>query len=343
MLQQQLASQNAQQQSSAANHAMMQMMQGQQSQPFGAAASALQHSTGLSAASGAALMNRFGEVQAQAQQQQQQQQQNQPQQLFPNSFFDNNRSADFLNLSQQGVGGIQSNLRQLEMANDLLQRRLSMGFGSMGGQFDNMNAGYGGNAQMFNNNNNSDRGDKGMGSFGVDHLQGLDTSNLEGLMASQLQQQHQQQLQQQQLSLQQQLMMAQQEQTRRASLGGGPGSMDAATLHMHLQSMRGQGGGSGRMDMPHSLQQLSSQFHYQQQHQGDDMAFAGKALADDGKKQRKKKAKTFPEKLMQAITAHGEEDAVAWLPDGKSFVIVNDDLFVEKVLNNVFKESKYTR
>ncbi len=56
---------------------------------------------------------------------------------------------------------------------------------------------------------------------------------------------------------------------------------------------------------------------------------------------KKKKAKTFPEKLMQAMIEYGDEEAIAWLPDGKSFVIVNPDLFCGEILRHVFKESKY--
>ena len=63
--------------------------------------------------------------------------------------------------------------------------------------------------------------------------------------------------------------------------------------------------------------------------------------AKDGKKEKKKRAKTFPEKLMQSMMDFADEEAVAWLPDGKSFVIVNPDLFCREVLNKVFKESKY--
>lgn len=57
--------------------------------------------------------------------------------------------------------------------------------------------------------------------------------------------------------------------------------------------------------------------------------------------QKKKKAKSFPEKLMQAMMENSDEEAVAWLPDGKSFVIVNPDLFCDEVLSKVFKETKY--
>lgn len=56
----------------------------------------------------------------------------------------------------------------------------------------------------------------------------------------------------------------------------------------------------------------------------------------------KRKARTFPEKLMEAMMMYGEEDMVAWLPDGKSFVVVKPDDFVARVLNPVFKEAKYS-
>jgi HSF-type DNA-binding len=59
------------------------------------------------------------------------------------------------------------------------------------------------------------------------------------------------------------------------------------------------------------------------------------------RKDKKKRAKSFPEKLMQAMMEHGNERAIAWLPDGKSFVIVSPDLFVNEVLSSSFKEAKY--
>jgi hypothetical protein len=62
---------------------------------------------------------------------------------------------------------------------------------------------------------------------------------------------------------------------------------------------------------------------------------------EEPRKDKKKRAKTFPEKLMQALIEHGVEDAVAWLPDGKSFVVVNPDAFVANVLSPVFKQAKY--
>lgn len=59
------------------------------------------------------------------------------------------------------------------------------------------------------------------------------------------------------------------------------------------------------------------------------------------RKDKKKRAKTFPEKLMGALMEYTDEEAVAWLPDGKSFVIVNPDIFCRDVLNKIFKEAKY--
>ena len=45
---------------------------------------------------------------------------------------------------------------------------------------------------------------------------------------------------------------------------------------------------------------------------------------------------------MAALVKHeSNDDVVAWLPDGKSFVIVNPELFVKQVLAPVFKHSKY--
>lgn len=64
-------------------------------------------------------------------------------------------------------------------------------------------------------------------------------------------------------------------------------------------------------------------------------------MREENTPKSRRKAKTFPVKLMQALMENPNEDAVAWLPDGKSFVIVNPDIFVETVLKRVFKECKY--
>lgn len=60
------------------------------------------------------------------------------------------------------------------------------------------------------------------------------------------------------------------------------------------------------------------------------------------RKEKKRRTKTFPEKLLSSMIDNDEdEDAVAWLPDGKSFVVVNADLFVNQLLRPHFKECKY--
>lgn len=58
-------------------------------------------------------------------------------------------------------------------------------------------------------------------------------------------------------------------------------------------------------------------------------------------KPRKRRAKTFPVKLMECLMAHYDERYVAWLPDGRSFVIVHPENFIDKIVSLTFKNSKY--
>lgn len=61
------------------------------------------------------------------------------------------------------------------------------------------------------------------------------------------------------------------------------------------------------------------------------------------RREKKRRTKSFPEKLLSSMMQHAMgDDAVAWLPDGKSFVVVNADLFVEQILRPTFKECKYS-
>jgi hypothetical protein len=61
------------------------------------------------------------------------------------------------------------------------------------------------------------------------------------------------------------------------------------------------------------------------------------------RKEKKRRTKSFPEKLMSSMMKHAvDESAVAWLPDGKSFVVVSSELFVQQILRPAFKECKYS-
>jgi len=340
----------------------MQMMGAQmanqsQQQHFGS--NSITQGSGMSSATGNALLSRFGGLSSQFTDPQ-----HQPtaasllggNRSFLDSALGNELFSGFS--QQQGSGGIQTNLRQFGMADELFQRRLSLGLGG-GGNGGEMNNKSTLQHQLNNMSGGGDRGGWGNGTSGnpmfagLDQFQGADTSHMGGVMATQI---HQQQ-QQQQLTLQQQLMLAAQQQgenLRRGSFGGtGAGGMDPSFgLQLSMMAQQPQQATGTGIDMLSPQHQQLMQIQQHQEPQNDqcdheESELSGKArqvapAGDEGKKTRKKKAKTFPEKLMQAITSHGEEDAVAWLPDGKSFVIVNDDLFVEQVLNNVFKESKYT-
>jgi len=61
------------------------------------------------------------------------------------------------------------------------------------------------------------------------------------------------------------------------------------------------------------------------------------------KAEKKQKPNPFPKQLWDAMMADGpsNDDAFEWLPDGKSFVVVNPDLFCTEVLDRKFKQSKY--
>lgn len=59
------------------------------------------------------------------------------------------------------------------------------------------------------------------------------------------------------------------------------------------------------------------------------------------KNSNKRRAKSFPEKLISILIETPNAEAVNWLPDGKSFVILNPETFIDEVLNKVFKEVKY--
>mmetsp|Transcript_5107 Transcript_5107/g.12555 ORF Transcript_5107/g.12555 Transcript_5107/m.12555 type:complete len:297 (+) Transcript_5107:190-1080(+) len=61
------------------------------------------------------------------------------------------------------------------------------------------------------------------------------------------------------------------------------------------------------------------------------------------KAEKKREPSPFPKQLWEAMMTEGpsNDDAFEWLPDGKSFVIVDPDLFCTEILDRKFKQSKY--
>jgi len=58
---------------------------------------------------------------------------------------------------------------------------------------------------------------------------------------------------------------------------------------------------------------------------------------------KKKKPKSFPSQLWDAMMTEGPSNDAAfeWLPDGKSFVVVDSAFFCKEILDRKFKQSKY--
>jgi len=59
--------------------------------------------------------------------------------------------------------------------------------------------------------------------------------------------------------------------------------------------------------------------------------------------EKKREPKSFPKQLWDAMMTDGSsnDNAFEWLPDGKSFVVVDSDLFCTDILDRKFKQSKY--
>jgi len=58
---------------------------------------------------------------------------------------------------------------------------------------------------------------------------------------------------------------------------------------------------------------------------------------------KKQRPKSFPTQLWDAMMTEGPSNDAAfeWLPDGKSFVVVNSEFFCKEILDRKFKQSKY--
>ena len=54
-------------------------------------------------------------------------------------------------------------------------------------------------------------------------------------------------------------------------------------------------------------------------------------------------SKIFPQRLMEILADEENQDAICWLPHGRSFLVRNRDLFAEKVMPRYFsRKAKYS-
>lgn len=53
-------------------------------------------------------------------------------------------------------------------------------------------------------------------------------------------------------------------------------------------------------------------------------------------------AKIFPQRLMEILSNPNNTDAIAWLPHGRAFIIINRQKFANTVLPAYFRKTKYT-
>lgn len=75
--------------------------------------------------------------------------------------------------------------------------------------------------------------------------------------------------------------------------------------------------------------------------QGTSCDTSGIKIYGSPPRSRKIRARTFAMKLMDSIINRMNDDVVAWVPDGKSFVIVDRDRFMKEIHPYSFKDCKY--
>lgn len=67
---------------------------------------------------------------------------------------------------------------------------------------------------------------------------------------------------------------------------------------------------------------------------------------DQPNKKPKEKAQSkqvsFPQKLMEILSSQNVSHIITWLPEGRSFVLLDEEKFADEVLPNYFNECKYT-
>lgn len=240
--------------------------------------------------------------------------------------------------------------QQQYLGNDAALSTLNMGLGGFGNASSNVRRPYSLQAQQ--QQQQQLWGNDLTSSLLQPSLQ--DQVQLQQLQLLQQQQQQQHFLGNSNLDFQSQFELEQQRR-RRSSMSStrslspiGPGSLRPPTLGMsnanllhstdYSQLLTSNTAPIGQPSLSHLQHHPTQASTYDSNNNNNNASIRTELISKDSKK---KKNRTFPEKLMQAMLERENENAVAWLPDGKSFVIVSPDLFVNEVLNTGFKQAKY--
>ena len=111
------------------------------------------------------------------------------------------------------------------------------------------------------------------------------------------------------------------------------GATDMNTFMMNMNYM----GGVGGTHTPTATVALNSS-----NHNNNNGEKQGPLLLIPPKKSKKRPKQTFAMKLMNILSLKECHSSIRWMPNGRSFCIVDSKILVEKVLPVYFKEAKYT-
>ncbi|KAK1737482.1 heat shock factor family protein [Skeletonema marinoi] len=111
------------------------------------------------------------------------------------------------------------------------------------------------------------------------------------------------------------------------------GATDMNTFMMNMNYM----GGVGGTHPPTATVALNSSNHSNNNNEKQ-----GPLLLIPPKKSKNKHKQTFSMKLMNILSLRECHSSIRWMPNGRSFCIVDSKILVEKVLPVYFKEAKYT-
>eukprot|EP00985_Skeletonema_marinoi_P004296 scaffold1882_cov181-Skeletonema_marinoi.AAC.4 len=111
------------------------------------------------------------------------------------------------------------------------------------------------------------------------------------------------------------------------------GATDMNTFMMNMNYM----GGVGGTHTPTTTVALNSSNHNNNSNEKQ-----GPLFLIPPKKSKNKHKQTFSMKLMNILSLRECHSSIRWMPNGRSFCIVDSKILVEKVLPVYFKEAKYT-